>query len=103
MAELSVDMLHRALSSFVAQDAQSAYQIPRDDDQADALYNQVYRSLVSAMIADPASIDHINLLLWVAHDLERRADRVTNICERTVFIATGELMELDTDNKDMND
>jgi phosphate transport system protein len=103
MAELSVDMLHRALSSFIAQDAQSAYQIPREDDQVDTLYNQVYHSLVSAMIADPASIDHINLLMWVAHDLERMADRVTNICERTVFIATGELMELDTDNEDIND
>jgi phosphate transport system protein len=54
------------------------------------------------MIANPETIDHANLIMWVAHNLERMADRVTNICERTVFIATGELLELDgTDDEDM--
>jgi phosphate transport system protein len=98
MADLSVDMLHRALGAFIAGDPQVAYEIPREDDQVDELYNKVYRNLVSSMIADPAIIDQANLLMWVAHNLERMADRVTNICERTVFIATGELMEMDTDD-----
>lgn len=103
MANLSVDMLHRALSAFIAQDAQLAYQIPAEDDQVDDLYNKVYRNLVSSMIAIPETIDQANLLLWVAHNLERMADRVTNICERTVFIATGELMEMDTEDDEQED
>lgn len=98
MAELAVSMLHRALSAFISENASLAYQIPLEDDQVDSLYNQVYHNLVSAMIADPEIIDSANLLMWVAHNLERMADRVTNICERTVFIATGELFELETSN-----
>jgi phosphate transport system protein len=96
MAELAVSMLHRALSAFVSENPAQACQIPLEDDQVDALYNQVYHNLVSAMIADPEIIDSANLLMWVAHNIERMADRVTNICERTVFIATGELLELET-------
>jgi phosphate transport system protein len=98
MAELAVDMLHRALSAFIAENATLAHAIPDEDAQVDELYNQVYRTLVKNMIANPETIDHSNLLLWVAHNLERTADRVTNICERTVFIATGELMEMDSDD-----
>lgn len=98
MAEISVNMLHRALGAFIAENAQVAHEIPNEDDQVDALYNQVYRTIVDAMIADPQIIDEANLLMWVAHNIERMADRVTNICERTVFIATGELMEMDTDD-----
>ncbi len=100
MSDHSVDMLHRALSAFIDQDAQTAYKIPAEDDQIDALYNQVYHSLIQQMISQPASIDHASLLMWVAHDLERMADRVTNICERTVFIVTGELMEMDTETEE---
>jgi phosphate transport system protein len=75
--------------------------IPAEDDEVDALYNRVYHYMVSAMIADPEIIDHANLLMWAAHNLERMADRVTNICERTIFIATGELMDMDpTDDED---
>ncbi|NMC80578.1 MAG: phosphate signaling complex protein PhoU [Chloroflexi bacterium] len=98
MAELAVSMLHRALSAFISENSTQACQIPLEDDQVDSLYNQVYHNLVSAMIADPEIIDSANLLMWVAHNLERMADRVTNICERTVFIATGELFELETSN-----
>jgi phosphate transport system protein len=100
MAEISVDMLHRALGAFIAENAQVAHEIPKEDDQVDELYKKVYRELVASMIADPESIDHANLMMWVAHNIERMADRVTNICERTVFIATGELMELDSDDEE---
>jgi phosphate transport system protein len=100
MANHSVDMLHRALSAFIKQDAHAAYQIPPEDEQIDALYNKVYHDLVSLMIAEPSMIDQASLLMWVAHNLERMADRVTNICERTVFIATGELMEMDTETEE---
>lgn len=98
MAEITVSMLHRSLSAFVKEDASLAHRIPDEDEQVDALYNSVYHGLITSMIQHPEWIDHSNLLLWVAHNLERAADRVTNICERTVFIATGELLEMDLDD-----
>lgn len=103
MAEIAVSMLHRALSAFVTEDSGQAAALPAEDDEVDALYNQVYQSLVNEMIANPQLIDHTNLLMWVAHNLERMADRVTNICERTVFIATGEMLEFDSSDDDEGD
>jgi phosphate transport system protein len=103
MVEIAVDMLHRAMGAFIAGNAQEAYQIPEDDERVDALYNQVYRNLVYSMISNPETIDLAHLLMWAAHNLERTADRVTNICERTVFIATGEMLEMDTDDEEENE
>jgi phosphate transport system protein len=94
MSTRATAMLHRALGAFTSGDAKLAREIPSDDDEVDRLYNQIYRDLLSQMIANPDSIDHATKLLWVAHNLERFADRVSNICERTVFTATGELMEI---------
>jgi phosphate transport system protein len=94
MAQKDVDMLHRALTAFVNEDVEAARVIPAEDDEVDALYNQVYRELMMFVIQDPKSIERANWLLWVAHNLERVADRVTNICERTIFIATGEMAEI---------
>jgi len=95
MAELGLAMLHDALGAFISENAVAANQIPKRDDEVDELYNRVYHSLVSAMIANPEIIDNANHLMWVAHNLERLADRVSNICERTVFIKTGELLEFE--------
>lgn len=95
MAELGLDMLHRALTAFVTQDVETAKAIPKEDDTIDALYNQVYRELLTYMINDPTTIDRSTYLLWAAHNLERMADRVTNICERVVYVATGEIREMD--------
>ena len=95
MAQKDVDMLHRALTAFVEEDVEAAQAIPIEDDEVDALYNQVYRELMTFVISDPRTMERANWLLWVAHNLERVADRVTNICERTIFIATGELVEID--------
>jgi phosphate transport system protein len=101
MVEQAASMLHRALGAFVTEDITLAHSIPEEDAQVDALYLQIYRSLVATMVAHPELIDHANQLLWVDHNLERAADRVTNICERTIFTATGELLELDSqDNED---
>ena len=94
MAEKDVDMLHRALTAYVNEDIEAARAIPIEDDEVDALYNQVYRELMTFVIQDPKTMERANWLLWVAHNLERVADRVTNICERTVFIVTGELIEI---------
>jgi phosphate transport system protein len=95
MAEICVDILHRALTALVERDAEAARAIPKEDDLVDQLYNQIYRELMTFMLADPSTIDQANHLLWVAHNLERVADRVTNICERIVFVVTGELLEFD--------
>jgi phosphate transport system protein len=103
MGELGVGMLHRALSAFVIEDAKTASKIPAEDDAVDSLYNEIYRELLNQMISEPQLIESINLLLWVVHNLERLADRVTNICERTVFIATGELMDMDSSDEEENE
>jgi phosphate transport system protein len=95
MAEIAVDMLHRAVGAFVAEDAQTARLIPQEDDRVDDLYNQVYRELVAIMLANPETIDQANHLMWAAHNLERMGDRVTNICERAIYVATGEMSELE--------
>jgi phosphate transport system protein len=94
MAQIGADMLHRALTAFVNEDIETARSIPIEDDEVDALYNQVYHELMMFIIQDPKTIERANWLLWVAHNLERFADRVTNICERTVFIVTGEMKEI---------
>jgi phosphate transport system protein len=95
MAEKARDMLHRALKAFVQRDVDLARTIPDEDDEVDALYNQVYRELLTFMLNDPRTIDQATYLLWTAHNLERAADRVINICERVVFTVTGEMMEMD--------
>ncbi len=95
MADLTADMLHRALGAFVEADVETALEIPKEDDKVDNLYNLVYRELLDYMMADPDTIDRATLLLWVAHNLERVADRVTNICERTRYVATGKLKDID--------
>ncbi len=95
MTELAVGMLHRALGAFIAGDAQQAHEIPADDDQVDALYNQIHHEVIAAMISKPEAIDQANEMMWVAHNIERLADRVTNICERIVFVTTGDIIEMD--------
>jgi phosphate transport system protein len=99
MAEVGTSMLHRALTAFVNEDAEAARAIPAEDDLVDELYNQIYRELMTYIMEDPKNIERANWLLWAAHNLERFADRVTNICKRTIFIVTGELLEIN-DAKD---
>ncbi len=94
MAEIAVKMLHQAVGAFVSGDIAISRSIPQLDDDVDALYNQVYRELVTIMLTDPSTIDRANYLMWAAHNLERLADRVTNICERTIYVVTGELKEI---------
>ena len=91
------DMLHQALLAFVRRDLELARAIPRGDDEIDGLYRQIYRELLTHIMADARVIEQANQLLWAAHNLERAADRVTNLCERVVYTVTGELVELATD------
>jgi len=100
MAQIGTSMLHRSLTAFINEDVETAKTIPAEDDEVDALYNQIYRELMLIIIQDPKSIERANWLLWVAHNLERVADRVTNICERTIFIATGEINEIKSSDEE---
>ena len=100
MAEKAADMLHRALDAFVRRDVDLARAIPEEDAEMDALYNQIYRELLTFIMSDPRNIDQATHLLWVGHNLERAADRVTNICERVVFTVTGEMEEMDREGRD---
>lgn len=102
MARTAAGMLRQALDAFVRRDVALARAIPRQDVEVDRLYDQVYRDLLERIVADPQIIDRATHLLWVAHNLERAADRVTNICERVVFTVTGEMTELD-DVEGVND
>jgi phosphate transport system protein len=96
MAEKMLNMLRRALNAFVARDVELARAISEEDEMIDALYNQVYRELIACIMSNTRNIDQANFLLWVAHNLERAADRVINICERVVFTVTGDMQEMDT-------
>jgi phosphate transport system protein len=98
MADKAMDMLGRALDAFVRHDVELARAIPLEDDEVDKLYNEVYRELLGIIMADPSTLDQANYLLWAAHNLERAADRVTNICERVVFTVTGEMREMDVED-----
>jgi len=94
MAEKATDMLHRSLDAFIVHDADTARQIVFEDDEIDALYDQVFRELLVFMLEDPRTVTRATRLIWAAHNLERIADRVTNICERVVFTVTGKIEEL---------
>ena len=90
MADKSVDMLRRSTQAFVKRDVESATAVLLADDEVDDIYEQVYRELLTYMMADPSTIQRATYLLWVAHDLERVADRTTNIAERVIYLVTGE-------------
>ena len=94
MQAKAIEMLRRALDSFINQDVEAAKQICREDDEVDALYEQVYRELLTYMLQDARVINQATYLTWAAHNLERIADRSTNICERVVFTATGKMEEI---------
>ena len=94
MANLTRAMLRRSLDAFVNCDATLAHQVSIEDDEIDVLHDQAYHELVLCMLRDHRTIDRATWLIWVSHNLERMADRVTNICERVVFLVTGRMEEL---------
>ncbi len=97
MAEKTKDMLRRALDAASRGDADLARAIPAEDDEVDALFNEIYRNLVTFVSENPSKIEMSNHLEWAAHNLERAADRVTNICEWVVYMNTGEYVEMDSE------
>jgi phosphate transport system protein len=95
MADIGCEMLRNVLNAYLARDPEAAMAAAARDDEIDHLYNQVFRELLTYMLQDPRTINRAIFLIWVAHNLERIADRVTNISERVVFMSTGRLEELD--------
>ncbi len=94
MSELGLSMLDRCMKAFLNRDLEAARQVCHDDDEVDALYDQTYRELLLVMIENPRTIQGATYLIWAAHNLERIADRVTNIAERVVFMVTGKMEEM---------
>ncbi len=95
MADISCEMLQGSMTAFVERDVAAAKRVAARDDEVDQLYDQIYRELLTFMMADPGTINRATHLLWVSHNLERIADRVTNICERVLFLVTGKMVEMD--------
>jgi phosphate transport system protein len=93
MAEAVRAMLRGAVDALITKNAFLAEAIAAQDDEIDRLYDQIYRELLTYMLNDPTTIDRATWLLWAAHNLERMGDRVQNICERTIYEATGVLKE----------
>ena len=94
MAQKTADMLRRSMDAFIHHDMEAAKQIAAEDDDIDNLYDQVFRELLTFMAEDSKTITRATRLIWVAHNLERSADRVTNICERIMFVVTGKMVEI---------
>ncbi len=94
MSELARAMLADSITAFIEGQEEAAREIAQRDDEVDQLYDQIYRELLTYMMADPTTINRATHLLWAAHNLERIADRVTNICERVIYSVTGELEEI---------
>jgi phosphate transport system protein len=94
MADIALEMLRDAVTAFIDSDIDAARAIGQRDEEVDALYNQVYRELLTFMLADPRTINRATKLLWAAHNIERFADRVTNLCERVIYSVTGEVENL---------
>ena len=95
MGDMAVDMLRRSLDAFINRDMVGAIAICKDDDLIDSIYEQVYRELLTYMMDDPNAIKRATYLLWVAHDLERIADRTTNIAERVIYMVSGKMPQVD--------
>ena len=92
MAEKAVVMLRNSAQAFISRDVDLASNVVASDDEVDDLYNQVYRELLTYMLEEPGSIQRATYLLWVSHDLERVADRATNIAERVIYLVTGQMV-----------
>ena len=93
MGELSTTMLRDSLKAYIDSDIDEARRICEADDEVDRLQDAVYADAFKSMIDDNSTIQDNTYRLWTAHNLERIADRCTNICERIIFIVTGSMSE----------
>lgn len=95
MVEITVGMMRKAIKAFVEVDVETARKLPDEDDRVDELFQLIYTGLINDMMDKKKRIELASHLQWAVHNIERMADRVVNICERTIFVATGEMNELE--------
>jgi len=89
MAEIARRMLREALDAFVRQDASLAQKVLNTDDEVDAFKNQIFRELLTYMMADPGTIPRALALILISRNLERVGDHATNIAEEVIYAAQG--------------
>ncbi len=94
MARKATEMLTDSIDALLNRDTEKAQAVVDADDEVDDLYDQVYRDLLDYMINDPSTVQRATYLLWVAHDLERIADRATNIAEQVEFLVKGSNLDI---------
>lgn len=94
MAEIVIDMIKKSIQSFISRDVELAKKVISYDDVVDALNEQIFRELLTFMMMDAKTINRASRLIWVGHNLERAADRTTNISERVVFLVKGRMEKL---------
>ncbi|MCB8919747.1 MAG: phosphate signaling complex protein PhoU [Ardenticatenaceae bacterium] len=97
MARQARQMLHQALAAYAGRDAAMAAQVPAYDDMVDDWFNETYRTIIDHVVKDPTTIDLANRVEWAAHNMERAADRVINICEWTIYMVTGRYIEVESE------
>ncbi len=94
MGSLTISMVERALAALDRRDVGAARAVCREDDEIDSMYDRAYEELISIMVSDHRHITEATYMIWITHNLERIADRATNICERVVYLVTGRVEEL---------
>jgi phosphate transport system protein len=94
MSEITIDMVNKSVQAFISRDVELAKKVISMDSVVDGLFDQVFRELLTFMMIDPKTINRATRLIWVTHNLERAADRATNICERVIFTVTGKMEEM---------
>lgn len=99
MADIALEMLHKSIDAFIRRDAKAAEAICDMDDKVDELNDKVYHELIKKMLENPQVVTRATYQIWAAHNLERIADRVTNICERVVYLVTGSMHKLPSISK----
>ena len=94
MADRALAMLRDSLQAYIDRDVDLARRTCEADDEVDRLQDRVYEDATQGMVADPTTIERNTYLLWCSHNLERIADRCTNICERVIYLVTGQMEEI---------
>ena len=94
MSDITIEMIHNSLRAFIESDSKGAIQVIGMDEVVDSIYDQIFRELLTFMMTDPKAVNRATRLIWVTHNIERAADRATNICERVVYMITGKMEEI---------
>jgi len=95
MADICRKMLSDSIQAYLTRDQEMARGIAAKDQEIDDLYLKIFERLIKIMAKEPNMVTRCTYLMWCAHNLERIADRVSNINEQTIFMTTGLLSELE--------